>query len=212
MASPLISRVIVPAASAGLISLDDAKSALGIPSTDTSKDAAVQANVDAISAAIVNYCDREFVVQTYRDTFRQLVGAFGEPLRSRQWPIPATGGAPTLYTVTVDGVVIDPAAYDLDLSNGRAFLLESGWAGTAVLLDYVAGYDPIPPDVVAATGQWLIEVWSQRGRDPSTRSETVPDVISVVYRDDPSGAAGSSGEGPPDGVRDWLWAYRNWST
>lgn len=202
----VISRVITPATSQGLITLDQAKVVLGVPDTDTSQDAIITTQIDAVSAAISNYCDRIFVVQTYRDTISQLAMTYGQPLLSRQKPIVAAQGVPTLFTVTVDGGAVAPEQYELDLDNGRAYRLDTGWAGEQILLDYAAGYDPIPPDLQAACNEWLTARWLARGRDPMLRSETVFDVASVVYTSD-SGSAGSSGEGPPPGVCAWLTPY-----
>ena len=65
-----ITRVITPAESLALVSVDQAKAALGIDIADTSQDAALQAQIDSVSAAVNNWCDRVFVVQTYRDQIR----------------------------------------------------------------------------------------------------------------------------------------------
>ena len=86
-AFPTISRTITPADSTGLITLDEAKVLLAIPDTDTSQDAILQGQIDAVSAGICDYCDRQFVVQTYRDLYGYPCTGYGEPLRARQYPI-----------------------------------------------------------------------------------------------------------------------------
>jgi hypothetical protein len=205
------SRLVTPATDSGLITLEQAKLVLGIEDTDTSQDVIVQAQIDAVSAGICNYCDRAFVVQTYRDQFAYPCLGFDDPLRSRQYPIPVdTAGVPTLFTVTVDGNVIDPTLYDLDAENGRAYLINGVWAGAKIVLDYTAGFNPIPPDVQAATNEWLTSRWLSRGRDPAVQSEALFEVATVTYSD-AGGAAGSGeGGGPPPGVCNWLVPYRMW--
>ncbi len=208
----LISRVITPAPDPGLITLDQAKLVLGVSESDASKDEIIQAEINAVSAAISNYCDRFFPVQTYRDQFSQFYWRYGEPLRAQQYPILLDNSTPPvpLFGVAIDGTVLDPPLYEVDLSTGRIFRLNAGWGGAALVMDYTAGYDPIPADLQAATNEWLTSRWLMRGRDPSIRSEAVFDVLTVQYGD-PNAAAAATGDGPPAGVRSWLSPYKRWT-
>jgi hypothetical protein len=208
----LISRVITPATDPGLITLDDAKLVLGVAESDTSHDDIIQAEINAVSAAISNYCDRLFPKQTYRDQFSQFYWSYAEPLRAQQYPILLDDSTPPipLLGVTIDGGVLDPTLFEVDLDTGRAFRLNGGWGGTAVVMDYTAGYDPIPADLQAAANEWLTARWLMRGRDPSIRSEAVFDVLTVQYGD-PNSGAGATSDGPPAGVRSWLSPYKRWT-
>ena len=98
-----ITRVITPAASMALVSVEDAKAALGIKVDDTTQDAAVTRQIEATSQAINNYCDRVFVVQVYRDQVRNARGYFGEPLVTRQYPIVVDeAGVPLVAVMTTN--------------------------------------------------------------------------------------------------------------
>lgn len=206
-----ITRVITPAESLALMSLDQAKTALGIDPADTSQDAAIQQEIDAVSAAINQYCDRVFVRQTYRDQIRRVWDWLGQgrPLETRQWPIPLDEGGVPVLTVTEDGTLLDPALWEIEIETGSIYRLDTqamiySWTGQVTLIDYDAGYDVIPPDVQGAALEYLTSRWSARGRDPALRRETIPDVIQQDWYTDATTPSMSST------VRDWLAPYRKW--
>ena len=208
MPSYRISRVIVPADSYALVTVDQAKEALGISLDDMTQDAAVQAQIEQVSAAVARYCDREFVIQTYRDQLRAVCSwlRYGEPLPTAQKPIAEADGVP-LVTITENGAELDTTAFEVDAEHGLLYRLDSygasaAWTGTAAILDYDAGYDPIPPDVQAATLEWINARWSAQARDPALRSETIPDVISQMWSSD------AQTPSMPSGARELLTPYR----
>lgn len=209
-----ITRVITPAASMALVSVDDAKAALGIEPADTSQDAALTRQIDATSQAINNWCDRVFVVQTYRDQVRNACGDFGEPLVTRQYPIVVDEAGVPLVAVAENGVALDATYLEVYPETGAVYRLDaamgpSAWGVALAVVDYTAGFDPIPADVQGATLEWLTARWFAVGRDPALRSETVPDLITQVYAGE--SGAGTSGGAMPPGARDLLAPYKLWS-
>jgi hypothetical protein len=209
-----ITRVVTPATSLALVSVDQAKAALGIDPADTSQDAALSAQIDSVSMAINNYCDRIFAVQVYRDQLRNACGWYGEPLVTRQYPIMVNDTGVALVAVTENGVVLDAAYLEVYLETGGIYRLDgsmapAAWASALLVVDYTAGYDPIPADVQGAALEWLTARWFAVGRDPALRSETIPDLITQVYAGD-FGAGTNAGSMPP-GARDLLAPYKLWS-
>jgi hypothetical protein len=208
-----ISRVITPATSRALVSLDQAKAALGIAPADTSQDVMLQQLIDQVSAAIDNYCGRIFVRQTYRDQNRFACNWLGpgDELLTRQWPIPLDDGGVPVLTVSESGAALDPAQWEVNVETGALWRFDgsaamTAWTANLIVIDYDAGYDAVPPDVQGATLEWLTGRWMAIGRDPALRSETIPDVISQTYRgDDPA-----TTQAMPTAVRDWLMPYRRW--
>jgi len=204
-----ITRVVTPAASVALVTLDQAKAALGIPIENTSQDAALSAQIDSVSAAINNYCNRIFAVQEYTDQIRNVCGYWGEPLVTRQFPIVVDDGVP-LVTVSEGGLPLDPAYLELHPETGSLYRLDSAstapgaWTASLILVEYTAGFDPVPADVQSAALEWITARYSVAGRDPTLRTETIPDVISQTFGD----AAGSSSI--PPGTRDLLTPYIIW--
>jgi hypothetical protein len=207
-----ITRVVTPATDMALVTLEEVKAALGIDPADTSSDVALTAQINAISAAINNYCNRIFPQQVYQDQGRQLSSWLnpGQPLRVRQPPIDTD-----TLVVTEDGVVLGADQYEVDAENGAIYRLQTNmiaaWGGNLVLFDYTGGFEPIPADVKAGALQWLNTRWMAKGRDPALRSETIPDVISVVYQNDSASSGSSySDSRPPPEICFWLQSYRLW--
>lgn len=208
-----ITRVITPAASMDLVTLDQAKALLGIVADDTSQDTAILQHIAGTSAAINNYCDRVFVVQTYRDQLRNAYGAYAEALVTRQYPIALDTEDVPLAAVTENGVALDPAYLEVYPEEGSLYRLDSvgvpgAWASAALVVDYTAGFDPIPADVQGACLEWVSVRWNAVGRDPGVRSETIPDLITQVYG---SGGDITGASAMPAGVREWLVPYKIWT-
>jgi len=207
-----ITLVVTPAESMALVSVDDAKVALGIEAGDTSQDDALAVQINAVSMAINNYCDRIFAVQTYRDQLRDACGSYGEPLVTRQYPIVVADEVSLL--VSEGGSPLDPALIEVFAETGQIFRLDAtalpiAWGAALVAVDYTAGFVTIPADVQAACLEWLTLRWHAVGRDPALRSETIPDLITQVYAGETG--AGSSGGAIPAGARDMLGPYKIWT-
>ncbi len=196
-----ISSVITPAISINLCSLEAAKDELGISAEDTSQDGIIGRQIQQVSAGIHAYCGRVFVKQTYRDTFRDTSRACG-PLITRQIPI-------ALTPVPVITELSDPlgtGAYEIHYEIGALYRLDGSgsgidWTAARVVIEYVAGYDKIPPDIESAALQWLTSRHSGKGRDPTLRSQTIPDVVAETYWVDPAAPS------VPASVQDLLSPY-----
>lgn len=204
-------RVIQPAVSMALISVDRAKDVLGIPSSDTSQDGMIGRQIASVSAAINQYCDRIFVQQGYRDQFRSVYSwcAYGHPLMLRRFPIAVDENGDPILAVTQDGV--EQFKYEANLDTGALYRLDentsapSAWAGASITVDYTAGYAVIPDDIQAAASEWVASRFSTSGRDPTLRSQTIPDIIVETYA--ASGGSEMSGSSMPSGARDLLAGY-----
>jgi hypothetical protein len=210
-----ISRVITPASSHDLITLDQAKLALNIPADDTSKDDKLAEQITQVSAAIERYCGRVFAVQAYRDQFRTVHNwlGYGEPIITRQFPIVLDAEGLPMATITENGAAIDAGLWDVNAATGMFYRVDDtlviGWTGTTILIDYTAGFSPIPADLQAAATEWLTSRWWFIGRDPTVKSETIPDLITQSFGND--AGAGSGGEGMTGSVKLYLSNYRMWA-
>jgi len=206
--------VVTPAESLALITLEEAKLALGIAPEDTTQDAALAMQIDAVSAAVSNYCNRTFAVQTYRDQIRGHCGGFGEPISTRQWPIVLSETGVPQVVVAENGVGLDAELLEVVPDTGALYRLDGAlsptlWASPLLVIDYEAGYATIPADLRAAALEWLTARHYATGRDPALRSETIPDVIAQVYAGE--SGAGTSGGAMPPGTRTLLAPYKLWS-
>lgn len=215
-----ITRVTTPADSLALVTLDQAKAALGIAPGDTSQDAALTQHIAAVSQAINNWCDRIFVMQVYRDQWRGACGWFGEPVVTRQYPIAVDGEGVPLVAVVEDGVALDPGYLEVYPETGALYRLDGGgpgtWGAGLLVIDYTAGYAEIPADVQGACLEWVgmrygAVASGAVGRDPGLRSETIPDLITQVYSSSDTGGSSSAAASMPASVQAWLAPYRIWS-
>jgi hypothetical protein len=162
-----ITRVITPATSLDLVTLDQAKALLGIDPADTSKDAQISQHIAATSAAINNYCDRIFVQQVYRDQVRNAYGGYGEPFVTRQYPIALDVAGVPLVAVTEAGVALDPAYLEVYPEAGSLYRLD----GTAA--PYAWNTATTPPASIRSPPTCRALV-SNGFRSATTRSGAIP--------------------------------------
>lgn len=208
-----LSRVVTPASSRALVTLDQAKIALGVDPDDDTKDAAINQLIDQVSAAIDRHCDRVFVQQGYRDQFRAVCSWLqaGEPLRVRQAPLAVDVAGVPVVAITEDGAALDPADWEAQIETGELYRLGQGgfsqWSAALIVVDYDGGFEPVPGDVQGAALEWLSARWSASGRDPALRSFTIPDVISRTYNVADANMT-DAGASMPALVRDWLARYQ----
>jgi hypothetical protein len=204
-----ISRTVVPAGSLALVTVEQAKATLGIDAADTSQDTALAALIDHVSAAIHRYIDRILVQQGYRDQFRYVANWMfvGEPLALWQYPVALNEDGAAVAAIVQDGNTVDAALYEANDERGLLYSIDASgayaWTGLLITVDYTAGYDPIPDDVQAAALDWLTARWHSEGRDPSLRSETVPDLLAQTY----AGVDPMAATGIPGTARDLLAPY-----
>jgi hypothetical protein len=201
-------KVITPADSFALMSLDEVKGAFGIPLTDTTRDAQLQMLIDQYSDLIATMCDRTFAKEKVAETWR------GDPppyenyrIFLSHWPV-ADGGIETV--AGLDGTVIDPANYELEGKSGKLSLY-SGFIEPLVVT-YTGGYDlpdETPPALKAAL-QLMIQVAAATlARGLTTGVRSISHKESRVMYFDPN-AANKSGKGPTIGsstIESLLSAY-----
>lgn len=99
-----------------------------------------------------------------------------------------------IASVTLDGVVLDPSEYRLDSELGILYRLDTSgypceWVFSQLInIEYTGGYilpgktgRNLPPALEGATVDLVSSFWSNRGRDPSIKSENIPGVRQVDY-------------------------------
>lgn len=142
-----ITTVTEAADSFDLTTLIDAKADLNLDDSDPATDIFIKRLIRQVSAAISQYCNRVFALQSYQDLLRPLVGT---------WPTPAIDyTAPLLVAksplvevteVSVDDVVlVEDTDYEVDLEKGQIWRLDGdgnqiGWAALKTTVKYAAGW------------------------------------------------------------------------
>jgi hypothetical protein len=155
------------------VTLDDLREQLRIKPNDTANDSWLTKVIARCSRQAERYCNRIFVSQDYSDTFSGgASGDSGSPLILSQAPVD-----PTTFTITIDGAALLATDYGLDQYAGLVYRLSEPmyWTSSASLVvQYTAGFDPIPDDVQQAVLDLCVGENSGRGRDPMLRANESP--------------------------------------
>jgi hypothetical protein len=165
-------NVLTPATTYDLVSLEDMKIKLGIPDTDTSKDALLQELISNLSATVAKLCNRVFGYEQVDETFWQLEDDKSQRLYLSRWPVKLTD----IETMTRDGNDLLPPAttneWFLEESTGTLYRRPDlgPWYGVIDVI-YSGGYqlpDEASPDLLFAAESLLREQYMSWIRSPSS--------------------------------------------
>jgi hypothetical protein len=198
-------RVLEPATSYALLSLDELKTYLGI--TDASQDAQLQLLINQYSDAIARACNRVFAKEKVSEEWRgNLPPLDCYRIYLRRWPVEKDEDI-ELVTGPI-GSVIASANWQLEPESGKLQLL-GGW-GEPVTVVYTGGYelpDGAPPALKQATMMMIQAAQGQKAR------EAVSGIRSISHRETrvqffdaaaESGGGSSGGSSTRDAVKALL--------
>lgn len=183
-------RIITPAESSDLTTLDAAKAELGV--TDGASDVAIGALIRRASAAIADYTGHVWGREELEQTERLKC--------SREVIILDRSLAPAVSSVVVDGITLEATDYELDGSLLRRLASDSRttWCASKVVVAYQAGYalpDDVPGGVEQACLLTIVAWRVGRGRDPLLRSDSTEGVGASSWV-----ATDATGALPPQAV------------
>jgi hypothetical protein len=124
-------KILVPATEIGFLTLDEAKTMLGMASGDATMDAQLQMWIDQNSATIMRLCNRIFAREKVRETWRD-VG--NRRVFLSHWPV----SEDDIESVEDGGVVLAPGDYELEEGSGKISHF-GGWIED-VVITYSGGY------------------------------------------------------------------------
>lgn len=196
-------KILTPATSNALASLDDVKTVLGIASTDTSHDARFNLWIAQYSAVIATTCNRIFGYQTVKETWR------GDPpplensrLFLSSYPVKqidlATVEAPK-------GSALASTDYELEELPGKLTL--TGTWSEDIVVTYSGGYhlpDEAPEDLQAALMLLIQAAQFRFSITPTGGMRSISHRESRVMFFDPAQLAKLHGAGPISQVDD-MW-------
>lgn len=113
--------------------------------------------INQVSALIERLCGRQFRLRTREERHRPLRGRF---VFLRHYPVAQ------VHAVTRDAQAV---RYRLRTGSGMLELLDRG--GGDVVMNYDAGFDPLPADLVLTCHEMVAEAFARSRRDNSVRSE-----------------------------------------
>jgi hypothetical protein len=174
-------EITLPTDDRSLVSLEDAKAALGI--TGTSSDDAVLSAILRASDLISRQCGLDAVGNTppslksedITETFR---GTWGCSLMLSR------GFVSTIYMVTEGTAELGETDYFL---QGRMLTRlrsddNAAWTAGKIVVEYAAGFSEVPEDLQQICLDVIREQWSAASRDPLLRSETVDGVGRMDFQ------------------------------
>jgi hypothetical protein len=176
-------KVLQPADSYALLTLDELKAILKIPPTNTSEDAQLQVYIDQYSDVIATMCQRVFAYETVAETWRGDLPPFDAPrLFLTHYPIV---DADIVSVESPRGTVLDPASYEVENASGK-LRIEGAWS-EPITVTYSGGYqlpDAAPPAIKAAAGL-LIQAARLQARMAATNGvrSVMHDNTRVQYFD-----------------------------
>lgn len=194
-----VTTVTVAAGDYDLVALDDLKADLQI--LDDTEDDYLARAISKASAAVAQYCNRVFAVETVQDVIDierdsypwQLPGGIGA-LQASRWPITA------LTSVTEDGTaLVQDTDFRMDAARGQFLRLSPftgsvvPWPSLPVTLIYSAGFATIPLDLQDAVTTVVKSLRANRTRDPLLRSENILNGLYAYTLFDGSQVAGGGG-------------------
>lgn len=157
------------------LDLDDVKNYLNVPASDTSKDYQLRLIVDSCCGAIQRYIGGPIQPQSFTWVFDGWSTVNGSYVMLPYYPVlevtsviewqgvagPFTLPLSTFGTGSVDGYQIVPETGRIN----RVFpgnVQKPFWPGSRnVEVTWVAGYNPLPPEIVAKTLTWVRILWHE---------------------------------------------------
>jgi hypothetical protein len=143
-------KVIEPAANYALLTLDELKTILGIPTADTSEDAQLEMWIEQYSDVVATMCNRVFAKEKVKETWRGDLPPLDNPrLFLTHYPVDDAD----IESVTCNGNAIAPANYEIENRSGK--LTVFGSFSEPVVVTYTGGYqlpDGAPPALKTTAG------------------------------------------------------------
>lgn len=146
--------------------------------TTSTEDSYIDRLIAAASLDAINYCGRQFLKDTIVETF--YISECVDILATSRYPIV------TITSITVDGVALTADEYLYEKETGFIRKLDEDgdledWDAEKTVVTYEGGYTTVPADLEAAVISLIKGRRAARRRDPSVRSEKVPDVLETTY-------------------------------
>ncbi|MBO4221960.1 phage head-tail connector protein [Bradyrhizobium neotropicale] len=183
-------KVLEPAVSYDLLTLDELKTILGISTTDTSEDALLEMWIDQYSDVIATMCNRVFAREKVQETWRgDLPPQDCARVFLTHYPVVDAD----IESVTCNGATITD--YEIENRSGKLTLFGS-WSEPIVVV-YSGGYllpDEAPAALKTATGILVTGARSEMSRSTISGIKSISHRESRVQFFDESGGS-SSGAG-----------------
>ena len=203
-----------------LVSLDDIKLELQI--SNTTDDIWLAKQITRASNAVMQFVNRPIVPQTYQERFffpedpwpKSVTDHVGV-LQLSIWPLVGNNGSVSINFEPDSAIpinLIEGLDYRVDAARGQITRLDPitlharNWPNRPILVQYQAGFSPIPDDIQDACIRLVKARYFARTRDPLIRQENVSGVVETSYWF--GNGPGTNGSNIPPDVAGLLSNYR----
>jgi hypothetical protein len=169
-------KVLEPADSYALLTLEEAKTILGISASDTSEDDQIKMWIDQYSDVIATMCNRVFAQEKVQETWRGDLMPFDSPrLFLTHYPIE---DADIESVESPRGSIIDPSAWEIENRSGK-LRINGSWSEPVTVI-YTGGYKlPVDaPDALKTATGLLIQ-----GARSEMTTTAVSGIKSISHRE-----------------------------
>lgn len=185
-------QVLDPAPDHDLVSLYDAKLALNLPMTDTSRDQQLALFIRWASGEIEAQCNRIFAKERVSETFREIMPNVNKRIFLTHYPVEQKD----IESVTFDGGT--ELEYDLDSRSGTLYAVNGAWTEPVTVV-YTGGYEVPEKSPLAVQQACLLiaretYIMAIRGLATSGVRMIAHKESRIMYYD-PNAALGGAGGG-----------------
>lgn len=189
-----LSTVVTPAASYDLTDLATVHDELRIPIYTITDDPFLSRAITQISSAISRFCNRVFAVEMLCDTIYperdaysyQMPGGIA-PLQLSRWPLVSVTSVTITDQSGIATLLVANVDYKIDMLRGWLIRLDPSsaypvpWSPVQITVTYTAGFSDIPADLVDVVLRLITARYYSRGRDPTLKSQTQPNLGDQTY-------------------------------
>lgn len=203
-------KVLTPADSYALVTLDEVKDMLGLSSTDTSEDDQINMWIDQYSDVVATMCNRVFAYEEVQETWRGDSMPFDCPrLFLTHYPV---NDDDITSVESPRGSVVDPSLYEIENGSGK-LRIEGAWS-EPITVTYSGGYllpDEAPEALKTAVGLLIQAARIQMRLNATSGIKSISHRESRVMFFDVQQMTGVKGSGPlasaADTVNALLYKY-----
>ncbi|CCJ07093.1 phage associated protein [Methylocystis sp. SC2] len=176
--------ISAPASDRNLLTLEELRAALDLDGTES--DAKLLSIGLEISDAIANACrvpvDGVIPATLRRETIIDTMRL----CRDQEQLIMTRRFVDTISNITVNGIALDPAEFEVDKAAGLARRLSSSgyyacWPSGIIVMTYTAGFETVPSALKDAAKLELVARWSLSDRDPAIKRDRTQGLGETEY-------------------------------
>ena len=169
-------KVLTPADSYALVTLEEVKAMLNISDTDTAEDDQISMWIEQYSDVVATMCNRVFAYEEVQETWRGDSLPFDCPrLFLSHYPV---ADADIQSVGSPAGSILDPSAYEIENGSGK-LRVQGAWSEPVTVV-YSGGYhlpDEAPPALKTAVGLLI------QGARNQMRINATSGIKSISHRE-----------------------------